>query len=215
MLKALSAKRAYSLAERHQPIAFAEFRHFWDYSCEIFEGFPAALTRPPAAYYWCRTDGEKWYYIGYALYHAQDWAAWPADLLPGECHQYDFEAVLCRIPYYLPHHEPKRGVDYITVHHHELLTFSAPAALRPAIFIEAGGHGIEGLPRLDGKNVLTIEDWRLIPLDPIMENPKRREGIRQIFNNCGVHLPDQWSNHGQYPGWFWHRPDDLFAALFK
>lgn len=113
----IEPKRAYCLAKTHAPIAWQEFRSYFDYPVDVFLGdpnwaFPDALKRPPTAYYWARTD-EKFYYIGYAFYHAQDWAAFPAKILPGEEHRHDFEGCLCRIPYYLPHHAPKRGIDYI------------------------------------------------------------------------------------------------------
>jgi hypothetical protein len=217
MLKVIPPKRAYSLAKTHQPIAIQGFRHYWDYPVEIMTGeahLLEAMTKPPVAYYWARTDGKNWYYIGYAFYHVQDWATFPGSLLPGEVHRHDLEGVLCRVPYYLPHNRPKGDIDYIMVFHHEFKTFSMKIADRPIIVIESGGHGITcGEKTLKPGVNLEIESWRLMPFDLIMSNGKRRESLRQEFNNNGVHLPDQWPDKGAFKGWFWSAPDKLFASM--
>ncbi len=220
MLKVISPKRAYNLAETHSPVAYQGFRHFWDYPVEIKLGgdpraqFPEAMTEKPVAYFWARTDGAKFYYIGYAIFHAMDWAKLPSSLLPGEVHRYDLEGVLCRVPYYLPHCRPIPPCTIITVFHHELKSWQSRGDYRPCVWIEPGGHGIRSFdPRCDTGVQLKVGDWRLLPFDPIMESPKNRETIREEFNNNKVNLPDQWSDRGRYPGWFWSRPDELFAAL--
>jgi hypothetical protein len=224
-LKVIPPKRAFSLAETHQPIAWQGFNHFWDFPCEILTGINGemltAMTRGPVAYYWCRTDGKDYYYIGYAFYHTQDWAPFPANLLPGEVHRHDLEGVLCRVPYYLPHCSPQKlvwtkGLDIITVFHHELKHWSSVGVYRPYVEIDSGGHGIHSYNPCAAKKVyLYVEDWRLLPFEPIMADGSRREIIRQNFNNNGVHLPDEWSNHGQYKGWFWSKPDELFKEMGK
>ncbi len=218
MLKVIPPKRAYSLAETHQPIAWQGFRHYFDYPVEIMTGAAhmlEAMTKPPVAYFWARTDGKAWYYIGFAFYHVQDWAPFPGSLLPGEVHKHDFEGVLCRVPYYLPHCRPKQPINVITVFHHELKYWTCWGVDRPWVWIEPGGHGVRSCnPIIDTGVRLVIEDWGLLPFDPIMADLKRREIIRQYFNNNGVHLPDQWASNGQYKGLFWTNPDKLFAAMF-
>ncbi len=173
------------------------------------------MSKPPVAYYWARTDGEKYYYIGYGIFHLLDWSPFPGSLLPGEEHKLDFEGILIRVPYYLPHCRPKDDIDIVTVFHHELKHWSSFGVHRPYVEIDSGGHGIHGYnPCVAQKVYLYIEDWRLLPFDPIMANGKRREIIRQNFSNNGVNLPDNWTHRGQYKGLFWNAPDELFAALF-
>ncbi|MFA5382517.1 MAG: hypothetical protein WC356_05070 [Candidatus Micrarchaeia archaeon] len=226
MLKKITRARAYSLAETHQPIAWQGFRSYWDWPAEInLEGNPNFLaldqiTKGPVAYYWCRTDGTDYYYIGYAFYHNVDWANFPGNIVPGEVHRHDLEGVLCRVPYYLPHCKPKEGYEVITVCHHQLDHFRYSEGHRPYVSIEYGGHGIRPctMPYYQAtktENGLGITDWRLLPFDPIMADAKRREIIRQNFNNSGVNLPDQWSSNGQYKGLFWSKPDELFKEMMK
>ncbi len=219
-LKVIPPKRAFSLAQTHQPIAWQGFRWWADYPTEISFDDPKkvildAMGKPPVAYYWVRTDGERYYYIGYGIFHLLDWSPFPGNLLPGEEHKLDFEGILVRAPYYLPHCRPKDGVDVITVCHHELKSFSCPR-IWPVISIQYGGHGIQANNAdVESTNSLAIKDWRLLPFDPLMADAKRREIIRQNFGNNGVNLPDCWAHHGEYKGWFWNRPDELFAAMLK
>ncbi len=220
MLKVLPSPRAYSLAETHAPIAHCGFHRYLDWPTkielnsnpmgEIFE----SMNGFPVCYYWARTDGRKYYYIGFALFHQADWAPFPANLLPGETHRFDLEGILVRAPYYTPHSKPIRGIDVLTVHHHELKSFRIADDYRPEVSIEYGGHGIESYdPKAMVDVCLEVRKWTLIPFDPIMSNPKRREEIRQAFNNNGVHLPDQWGANGAFVGWFWSKPDELFRVM--
>jgi hypothetical protein len=221
MLKKITGKRAYSLAETHQPIAWQGFRWWADYPTEISFDDPKkvvleAMSKPPVAYYWVRTDGKDYYYIGYGIFHLLDWSPFPGNLLPGEEHKFDFEGILIRVPYYLPHCKPKGPIEHITVFHKALWAYKEDYEyVNPRVLIESGGHGIRYIGHEHPDVTLKIEKWCLLPFDPIMSNPKRREIIRQNFNNCGVNLPDQWCHHGQYKGWFWTLPDALFKEMGK
>ena len=149
MLTIIPTKRALTLAHNHAPIAYCGFQHYYDFPVEIKLGgdpraqFPEAMTTDPVAYYWARTDGKDWYYIGFAFFHAMDWAPFPASVLPGEVHRYNFEGILCRVPYYLPHHEGVGSCRVLTICHHEIKSLSQDWTSRPYIFIESKGHGIK------------------------------------------------------------------------
>lgn len=209
----ISGKRGVSLARRHLPIIYQGFDSFYDIPTEIQLG-DFKPTPKPSCYYWVRCD-EVHYYLGYAFYHYQDWTSCiPAK--PFDEHKDDFEGVLIQVPYYLPHNKPKSSAKMITVHHHELLTETYDDEAKPTILIEAQSHAISPSEPCDlsnSQNYILTNNIRLINIDSLGET--WFETMRDEFNKHGVNMPDQWSHHGKYTGWFWNCPDDLFKVMFS
>lgn len=132
----------------------------------------------------------------YAVFHRKDYCTWPR--FPrwlfgwADRHEYDLEGVLIG-----PHWSA-------SVFHSQILYHEGPV---DRVYIESGGHGIQFTPTRDDAVIEYGPDgYDLVDLS----NPKvwaMFEGLRETFNNQGVHLPDQWAD-----GLMWSNPDKVRLA---
>lgn len=219
-MKKILGKRAIVLARRHMPDIYQGVEHLVDIPCPMeFGEFRQDLRA--SLYYAARTD-EKYYYIIYAAYHYLDYTKCPAaqllDILgiANTQHRHDFEGILLRVPYYVPHGKRKEADAVITVAHHELIYYNVWPEGPIEITIQSRGHAIEPIQYADQdfrdlKNPMLLNDVELISLDSFSKGAW--EYIKAEFNKNGVNMPDQWSHKNSFEGWFWNKPGALFNTM--
>jgi hypothetical protein len=198
-----------SLAQHHFPTIHQGYHRLHDIPCAInHEKFEP--PDKPTIYYWVRANSDH-YFLGYAVYHYLDWTNCPFGRLVGGQHRHDFEGILVRTPYYLPHHTPSRIHDRVTVCHNNL-----KYCLRDIgpnnVYIEARGHGIHAhaydMPVAD--NWVVVMNPHFINLDKL--GRKWWDITQKIFNLEGVAMPDQWGRQG-YKGLLYKNPARLFHYI--